>query len=100
MDDISFGMEMKSPTYLHARDANDFFETVILLYDRRFFHARTRTRTSVFNPAGRAYRKEGGGGNSGDEELTQSMVSGMDGIFWNPALSRRSLKYHFPQLQK
>lgn len=30
--------EMKSPT----RDANDFFETVILLYDRPFFfHART-----------------------------------------------------------
>ena len=61
MDDISFGMEMKSPTYLHVRDANDFFETVILLYDRPFFHARTRTRTSVFNPAGRAYRKEEGG---------------------------------------
>jgi len=43
-----------------VRDVNDFFETVILLYDRSFFHARTRTRTSVFNPAGRAYRKEGG----------------------------------------
>jgi len=83
MDDISFGMEMKSPTYLRARDTNDFFEIVILLYDWPFFRARTRTRTSVFNPAGRAYRKEEGGG-SGDEELTQSIAPGVDRIFWNP----------------
>lgn len=43
------------------RYANDFFKTVILLYDHPLFSCAHRIKTSAFNPPGRAYRKNGKG---------------------------------------
>jgi len=80
----SAATEMKSPAY--ARDANDFFVTVILLYDRPFFLCAHRIRTSVFNPSGKkTYRSK--------EETTRdgelSTAPGVDGIFYNPRVRVR-----------
>lgn len=41
-------------------------------------------RVYLIRPEERIAKK--GKEGSGDEELTQSIVSGVDGIFWNPAV--------------